>query len=276
MSAPTATQHLDLPIEGMTCASCAVRIERTLNTLDGVEATVNYATERATVSFDGERVTPGELIAAIEAAGYAARLPAPDQARGCAGEWSSPPLSRHPCSRWRWSRRCSSTAGSGSRSCSPRPSCSGPGFPFHSAAWRNLRHGATTMDTLVSLGTLAAWGWSSSRSASSRGRDAHAVQLDPRDAQRHDLLRGRRRRHDIHPPRPLLRGACQAPLGRGAAGAARARRQGRRAARRRRTGAPHSRSASFASAIASSSARARRSPPTASSRKATPRSIRRC
>ena len=80
---------------------CGPQIERTLNTLDGVDATVNYATERATVSFDGERVTPAELIAAIEAAGYAARLPAPNQdgLRRRAGHRRQ--LSRRPCSRWR-------------------------------------------------------------------------------------------------------------------------------------------------------------------------------
>ena len=68
-------QHLELPITGMTCASCANRIERTLNELDGVTATVNYATERASVDYDAEAVEPQELLAAVEAAGYAARLP---------------------------------------------------------------------------------------------------------------------------------------------------------------------------------------------------------
>ena len=159
MSTPTATRHLDLPIEGMTCASCAVRIERTLNTLDGVDATVNYATERATVSFDGERVTPGELIAAIEAAGYAARLPAPNQDGlrrrvVIAAALSAPvlALAMVPALQfdgWQWLSLVLAT-----------PVVLWAGFPFHSAAWRNLRHGATTMDTLVSLGTLAAWGWS--------------------------------------------------------------------------------------------------------------------
>ena len=159
MSTPTATRHLDLPIEGMTCASCAVRIERTLNTLDGVDATVNYATERATVSFDGERVTPGELIAAIEAAGYAARLPAPNQDGlrrrvVIAAALSAPvlALAMVPALQfdgWQWLSLVLAT-----------PVVLWAGLPFHSAAWRNLRHGATTMDTLVSLGTLAAWGWS--------------------------------------------------------------------------------------------------------------------
>ncbi len=74
-------QHLELPITGMTCASCANRIERKLNTLDGVSATVNYATERATVDYDTGAVQPEQLVAAVEAAGYAATLPqAPDAA----------------------------------------------------------------------------------------------------------------------------------------------------------------------------------------------------
>ena len=67
---------LELPITGMTCASCANRIERTLNTLDGVTASVNYATEKATVDFDAALVEPEELVAAIESVGYHAVLPA--------------------------------------------------------------------------------------------------------------------------------------------------------------------------------------------------------
>ena len=94
----------------MTCASCATRIERNLNRLDGVEATVNYATERASVRFDAERVTPGELVAAVEAAGYAALLPsagvAPARRRAirparCASASPSLPSCRCPCWRWR-------------------------------------------------------------------------------------------------------------------------------------------------------------------------------
>src|SRR5690349_6980425 len=68
-------EHLDLPIEGMTCASCASRIERRLNKLDGVVASVNYATERASVSYDAARITPGDLVDAIDRVGYTARLP---------------------------------------------------------------------------------------------------------------------------------------------------------------------------------------------------------
>ena len=88
-----ATARLELPIDGMTCASCANRVERTLNTLDGVSASVNYATEKATVAFDAGSVRPEELVAAVEAAGYHAVLPAagepeperPTTRRRCAG-----------------------------------------------------------------------------------------------------------------------------------------------------------------------------------------------
>ena len=74
-------QHVELPITGMTCASCASRIERRLNRLDGVSATVNYATEKATVSYDPEVATTDDLLGAVEAAGYRAVLPAAEPAR---------------------------------------------------------------------------------------------------------------------------------------------------------------------------------------------------
>ena len=78
MSTPTdhLASQLELPVQGMTCASCANRIERRLNKLDGVEATVNYATEKAAVRFDPDTVSPDELVEAVEAAGYRATLPA--------------------------------------------------------------------------------------------------------------------------------------------------------------------------------------------------------
>ena len=76
----TLPERLELPIEGMTCASCATRIEKRLNKLDGVEATVNYATENAAVDFDPLRVAPEDLIAAVEAAGYHATLTEPEPA----------------------------------------------------------------------------------------------------------------------------------------------------------------------------------------------------
>ena len=83
MTAPSSTAHVELPVTGMTCASCAARIERRLNKLDGVSAAVNYATARATVHFDPDTVSPGDLVAAVEAAGYGASLPPrPGQADG--------------------------------------------------------------------------------------------------------------------------------------------------------------------------------------------------
>ncbi|HET8951699.1 MAG TPA: heavy metal translocating P-type ATPase [Solirubrobacteraceae bacterium] len=161
-------QHLELPITGMTCASCANRIERTLNELDGVTATVNYATERASVEYDAEAVEPQELLAAVEAAGYAARLPeTAERAAEPEDEADAlrqrllislaltlpvlamamiPPLQFES---WQW---LSLTLAA--------PVVVWGGWPFHRAAWLNLRHGAATMDTLISLGTLAALGWS--------------------------------------------------------------------------------------------------------------------
>src|SRR6476469_2890721 len=79
MSPEAATrERLDLPIEGMSCAACASRVERTLNKLEGVEASVNFATERATVHFDPAMVGPADLVGAVEAAGYHAVAPAAD------------------------------------------------------------------------------------------------------------------------------------------------------------------------------------------------------
>jgi Cu+-exporting ATPase len=173
MSAPSA--DLELPIEGMTCASCANRIERRLNKLDGVTATVNYATEKARVVFDPGAVAAEDLVAAVEAVGYRAALPAaaaaPDEtASGVVPEdeataslrlrlvvsalLSAPVLlvSMIPAlqfDNWQWLALQLAT-----------PVVLWGAWPFHRAAWANLRHGAATMDTLVSLGVLAAWLWS--------------------------------------------------------------------------------------------------------------------
>ncbi|WP_431896392.1 heavy metal translocating P-type ATPase [Nonomuraea sp. bgisy101] len=161
---------VELSIGGMTCASCANRIERKLNKLEGVTATVNYATEKAKVTFP-EGVDPQELIATVESAGYTAELPKPPQAEGEPQEPEDelrplrnrlitslvlavpviamamiPPLQ---FTNWQW---LSLTLAA--------PVVVYAGWPFHKAAWTNLRHGAATMDTLVSLGTLAALGWS--------------------------------------------------------------------------------------------------------------------
>ncbi|WP_460368522.1 cation transporter, partial [Actinocorallia lasiicapitis] len=154
----------------MTCASCAHRIERKLNKLDGVSASVNYATETATVRYDETQATPQDLIATIESAGYGATLPQ-EQAEAeteAVRERSDPlrtrllwaaaltvpvlALSMIPAlqfDRWQWLALQLAT-----------PVVLWAGWPFHRAAWINLRHGAATMDTLVSVGALAAWGWS--------------------------------------------------------------------------------------------------------------------
>ncbi len=164
--------RLELPIEGMTCASCAARIERKLNKLDGVTATVNYAIEQAAVDYDPAVVTPDDLLAAVAAAGYTARLP---QQKATTAATDEPPVDPTRALRlrliaaslltlpvlamamipalqfdsWQWLALQLAT-----------PVVFWAGWPFHRAAWQNLRHGAATMDTLISVGTLAAWGWS--------------------------------------------------------------------------------------------------------------------
>ena len=170
-----AADRLELEITGMTCASCANRIERRLNKLDGVAATVNYATEKATVEFDREALAPERLLEAVEAAGYRAALPAPptdDDDDG--GEAQAAPDAADPLRRrlivsallslpvllvsmipalqfdnWQWMALNLAT-----------PVVLWGAWPFHAAAWANLKHGAATMDTLVSVGVLAAWLWS--------------------------------------------------------------------------------------------------------------------
>jgi Cu+-exporting ATPase len=161
-----ATRQIELDIGGMTCASCAARIEKKLNRLDGVEATVNYATEKATVTFPAS-LSPQDLIATVEHTGYTAALPAEPQAGEAPDELTRlrtrlyisvalavpvvalamiPPL-QFP--NWQW---LSLTLAA--------PVVAYGGWPFHKAAWVNLRHRAATMDTLISLGTLSAFVWS--------------------------------------------------------------------------------------------------------------------
>jgi len=167
-AAPT-TEHLELPISGMTCASCASRIEKRLNRLDGVSATVNYATERATVTFEPQTASPDDLVAAVEQAGYSAILPtdgavAQEHAHDAVAELrrrlifaaiASVPLvalGMVPAlqfDNWQWISMQLAT-----------PVLVWAGAPFHRAAWTNLRHGTATMDTLISIGTIAAWTWS--------------------------------------------------------------------------------------------------------------------
>ncbi|HEX8779968.1 MAG TPA: heavy metal translocating P-type ATPase [Nocardioides sp.] len=168
MTTDVQTSDTELAITGMTCASCANRIERKLNKLDGVTATVNYATEKAKVTFPVS-VSTDDLLRTVEAAGYGATLPAavPDQTTDEADE-PDPLLQRLLVSivltvpvvafamvpvwqvdGWQW---LSLTLAA--------PVVVWGALPFHRAAWTNLRHGATTMDTLVSIGVLAAFGWS--------------------------------------------------------------------------------------------------------------------
>ncbi len=166
-----AGERVELAIEGMTCASCANRVEKSLNELDGVQASVNFATERATVSFDPGRTEPEELVEAVGRTGYTASLPAADGEGGEAAAEADPSagLRRRlifsaalslpvlllsmveplQFENWQWLALQLAT-----------PVVLWGGWPFHKAAWQNLRHGAATMDTLISLGTLAALGWS--------------------------------------------------------------------------------------------------------------------
>jgi len=169
---PDATRTIDLAISGMTCASCANRIEKKLNRLEGVEASVNYATERASVDVAAD-VDPEVLVQTVESIGYHASLPAeahdhPDGHDHDTGEDLSRARQRVIVSavlsvpvvalamipalqfdNWQW-LSLTLTA----------PVVVWGGYPFHRAAWLNLRHGAATMDTLVSIGTLAAFGYS--------------------------------------------------------------------------------------------------------------------
>jgi Cu+-exporting ATPase len=165
VATPEPDTKVDLALEGMTCAACANRIERKLNKLDGVDASVNYATEHATVRFDPSRVTVPDLVGAVEAAGYHAALASeqrvtPDRKDAVrlrlvvAAALSAPlvvlamvaPLQFEG---WEWIAFALAT-----------PVVFWAGFGFHRAAFLNARHRAVTMDTLISIGTLAAWGWS--------------------------------------------------------------------------------------------------------------------
>ncbi|CAN5721855.1 hypothetical protein BH20ACT1_BH20ACT1_01550 [soil metagenome] len=167
-----ASEHLELPIEGMTCASCARRIEKRLNKVDGVAASVNYATERASVDFDPALIDVDGLAAVVAETGYQAVVPAPaGTAAEPEGDEPDPTaslrrrlivsaalslpvlaLSMIPALQfdfWPWLVLQLAT-----------PVVVWGAWPFHKAAWANLRHGTATMDTLISLGTIAAWTWS--------------------------------------------------------------------------------------------------------------------
>ncbi|MFC5136763.1 heavy metal translocating P-type ATPase [Actinomycetospora rhizophila] len=175
MTQDAATTHeVELVLGGMTCASCANRIERKLNKLDGVEATVNFATEKARVAVTSD-VTAQDLIGAVEAAGYTASVPTPPATEDSDRETGENRDSEADSLRtrllvslvlsvpvvvlamvsavqftyWQWASLALAA-----------PVVVWGALPFHRAAWANLRHGTATMDTLISLGTLAAFGWS--------------------------------------------------------------------------------------------------------------------
>ncbi|WP_248242804.1 heavy metal translocating P-type ATPase [Microbacterium kunmingense] len=172
----TADSAVELQIGGMTCASCAMRIEKKLNKLDGVAATVNYATEKAKVTVPAG-YDPGLLVAEVEKTGYTAVLPAPkktknDAAQGEDADDADPELrslrtrlivsiilsvpviamAMIPALQftyWQWASLALAA-----------PVIVWGAFPFHKAAWANLKHGTATMDTLISIGTTAAFLWS--------------------------------------------------------------------------------------------------------------------
>ena len=162
--------HLDLGVTGMTCTSCSSRVERKLNKLEGVSASVNFATEAAAIEYDSQTVSPQELISVVEGAGYgafdmaAAKAEEPQAEKNSdggllrrtviSGALSLPlmvvsmwPALQFP--NWQWACAIVATIvfifG---------------GAPFHTATWTNLKHGSFTMDTLITMGTSAAYFWS--------------------------------------------------------------------------------------------------------------------
>jgi P-type Cu+ transporter len=168
----TSTGEIELEIAGMTCASCAARIEKKLNKLDGVSATVNYATEKAAVTVPAG-YDPQALIAEVVATGYTATLPRRSDEPALKTETNDDPeltslrnrlltalvlgtpvilMAMVPALQFRYWQWASLALAA--------PVIVWSGKPFHEAAWANLKHGAATMDTLVSVGTLSAFLWS--------------------------------------------------------------------------------------------------------------------
>jgi P-type Cu+ transporter len=157
------TEHVDLLVGGMTCASCVNRVEKRLNRLDGVTATVNLATASASVAYDPALTAPDELIAMVERTGYTAALADPESPADeddTAADYRLRLLVAAPLAlavvllamtggTWPWVQWVLAT-----------PVVLFGGWPFHRATLLNARHGASTMDTLVSLGTLTAYTWS--------------------------------------------------------------------------------------------------------------------
>ncbi len=173
---PEDLRQIDLTVGGMTCASCARRVEKALNKLPGVHASVNYATEKARVSYVPS-IAPDDLVAAVTATGYTATLPPPPKPAETVGAAESTVDADDPASAlrtrlvisallalpvlvlamvpaaqfdyWQWASLTLAA-----------PVTIWGAMPFHRAAWMNLRHGVATMDTLISVGVAAALGWS--------------------------------------------------------------------------------------------------------------------
>jgi len=157
--------RVDLAISGMTCASCAARIEKRLNKLEGVKATVNFASEQAAVVFDPGTISLDGLIGTIEGIGYGAALPAElpeeeDPTKQYRGRLAMALVLSVPVALWAWVAPARFSGWEWASLVLATPVVGYAGWPFHRAAALNARHGAATMDTLVSLGTLAAWTWS--------------------------------------------------------------------------------------------------------------------
>jgi P-type Cu+ transporter len=164
----SAVSNLELDIAGMTCASCAARLEKALNKLDGVTATVNFAMERASVTVPAG-YDPQSLVAEVEKAGYTAVLPQRHEQPAAADDLELASLRSRLITSivlatpviamamipalqfryWQWASLALAA-----------PVVVWAGRPFHAAAWANLKHGAATMDTLISIGTLSAFLWS--------------------------------------------------------------------------------------------------------------------
>ena len=165
---PTSIIEVELAVQGMTCGACAARIEKKLNEIDGVEAAVNYATETAMVAFDGASLTQEQIISAVESVGYGARIvddepfdddldeklrlarlrlvvalvfTVPVVALSMVGAWQF--------EGWQWWAMALSA-----------PVVTWCAWPFHVSAIKNARHGTSTMDTLISVGIIAATAWS--------------------------------------------------------------------------------------------------------------------
>lgn len=190
--AEVAPDHVELTIGGMTCASCAARVEKKLNRMDGVTASVNYATEKARIAY-GDGIDVGDLVATVERTGYSAQPPAPasgpegpgaaDDRDGADSQGGAEPESEADSDSeteltaqwrrflvaltlsvpvvvlamvpplqfdyWQWLSLVLAS-----------PVVFWAGLPFHRATWTSARHGTATMDTLITVGTLAAYGWS--------------------------------------------------------------------------------------------------------------------